>query len=120
MACGCPSVTTDVGAVPEFAVDAQNARVVRVGDIDAMVNALEEVLVNAAFRNRLAAAARQTADTWSLARVAPLFTDATFACDHARVARRSLGRRGDPLLERHRTVEGAADRPHVCTSDRRS
>jgi glycosyltransferase involved in cell wall biosynthesis len=76
MACGCPSVTTDVGAVPEFAVDAQNARVVRVGDIDAMVNALEEVLVNGAFRNRLAAAARQTADTWSLARVAPLFTEA--------------------------------------------
>jgi glycosyltransferase involved in cell wall biosynthesis len=76
MACGCPSVTTDVGAVPEFAVDGQNARVVRVGDIDAMVSALEEVLVNRSFRDRLAAAGRLTAGTWSLAQVAPLFTEA--------------------------------------------
>ena len=76
MACGCPSVTTDVGAVPEFAVDGDNARVVRVGDVDAMVRALEEVLVNRLMRDRLAAAGRQTADAWCLTRVAPLFTQA--------------------------------------------
>jgi glycosyltransferase involved in cell wall biosynthesis len=76
MACGCPSVTTDVGAVPEFAVDGENARVVRVGNIDPMVDALEEILVQHRFRDRLAAAGRQTAESWSLTRVAPLFIEA--------------------------------------------
>jgi glycosyltransferase involved in cell wall biosynthesis len=76
MACGCPSVTTGVGAIPEFGIDGENARVVRVGDIDAMVDALEDILLRRPFRDRLAVAGTQTAESWSLARVAPLFTEA--------------------------------------------
>src|SRR5206468_2113922 len=44
MACGCPSVTTAVGAVPEFATDHVDARIVPAGDVDAMVKGLEELL----------------------------------------------------------------------------
>lgn len=76
MACGCPSVTTDVGAVPEFAVDGENARVVAVGDVDAMVAGLQAILGDAVFRRRLVRGGLETAANWSLHRVVPLFTDA--------------------------------------------
>jgi glycosyltransferase involved in cell wall biosynthesis len=76
MACGCPSITTRVGAIPEFAVDRQNALIVPVGNVDAMVNGLEEVLRNRTLRERLSAAGLRTAEQFSLARVAPLFSDA--------------------------------------------
>jgi glycosyltransferase involved in cell wall biosynthesis len=73
MACGCPSVTTGVGAVPEFATDRHNALIVPIGDIDAMVDRLEEVLCDAALRRRLSAEGLRTAERFSLTRVAPLF-----------------------------------------------
>jgi glycosyltransferase involved in cell wall biosynthesis len=76
MACGCPSVTTTVGAIPEFAVDRENALVVPVGDVDGMVRGLREVLTNPALRLRLSRAGLQTADRLSLANVGPLFVDA--------------------------------------------
>jgi hypothetical protein len=73
MACGCPCVTTEVGAVPEFAADRRDALIVPVGDIDAMVDRLEELLRDAALRQRLSVEGRRTAERFSLARVAPLF-----------------------------------------------
>jgi hypothetical protein len=73
MACGCPSVTTAVGAVPEFAADRRDALIVPVGDIDAMVDRLEELLRDAALRQRLSVEGLRTAERFSLARVAPLF-----------------------------------------------
>ena len=73
MACGCPSVTTAVGAVPEFAMDRHDALIVRAGDIEAMVDRLEELLRDAALRGRLSAEGLRTAERYSLARVAPLF-----------------------------------------------
>lgn len=73
MACGCPSVTTPVGAVPEFAVDRQNALIVPVGRVDLMVDRLEELLRDAALRQRLSENGLRTAERWSLATVAPLF-----------------------------------------------
>ena len=76
MACGCPVVTTPVGAVPEYASDRANALIVPVGDVDAMVDRLEELLNDAALRRRLATAARKTAERFELSRVAPLFADA--------------------------------------------
>jgi glycosyltransferase involved in cell wall biosynthesis len=76
MACGCPSVTTAVGAVPEFATDRRDALIVPVGDIDAMVDRLEEVLCDAALRRRLSAEGLRTAERYSLARAAPLFAAA--------------------------------------------
>lgn len=76
MACGCPSVTTAVGAIPEFAADRRDALIVRAGDIDAMVARLEEVLLDAALRRRLSEEGRRTADRYSVARTAPLFVAA--------------------------------------------
>jgi len=73
MACGCPSVTTAVGAVPEYASDRRDALLVPVGDIDAMVARLEELLTSATLRSRLSAEGLKTADRFSLPRVAPAF-----------------------------------------------
>ena len=82
MACGCPPVTTPVGAVPEFAANRHNALVVPVGDAGAMSERLEQVLADAALRKRLSVAGLETAERYSLARMAPLFGD---ALDRARL-----------------------------------
>jgi glycosyltransferase involved in cell wall biosynthesis len=76
MACGCPSVTTGVGAVPEFAADRGDALIVQIGDIDAMVDRLEELLADPQLRQRLSVEGLRTAERFSLARVAPLFASA--------------------------------------------
>jgi hypothetical protein len=73
MACGCPSVTTAVGAVPEFATDGHDALIVPIGEIGAMVDRLEELLCDAALRRRLSVEGLRTAARFSLTRVAPLF-----------------------------------------------
>lgn len=73
MACGCPSVTTRVGAIPEFAVDRQNALTVPARDVDAMVYRLEELLRDTALRQHLSGEGRRTAERYALSRVAPLF-----------------------------------------------
>ena len=76
MTCGCPSVTTAVGAIGEYATDRHDALVVAPGDVDAMVDRLEEVLDDAALRRRLSTAGLATAQRFALSRVAPLFADA--------------------------------------------
>jgi len=73
MACGCPSVTTAVGAIPEFATDRQDALIVPTGDVDAMVDRLEELLTDPALRRRLSEQGLRTAEGFSLKRIAPLF-----------------------------------------------
>jgi glycosyltransferase involved in cell wall biosynthesis len=76
MACGCPSVTTSVGAIPEYAEDRRNALIVAAGDVDAMVDRLEELLDDERLRHRLSAAGLATAERFALSRVAPLFANA--------------------------------------------
>jgi len=76
MACACPSVTTDVGAVPEFASDRRNALIVRAGDVEAMTDRMEELLRDPALRQRLSIEGLRTAERYSLTRVAPLFGSA--------------------------------------------
>lgn len=73
MACGCPSVTTTVGAVPEFAADGRDALFVRTGDAEQMAARLEQVLTNADLRQRLSRAGLETAQRYSLQRVSPMF-----------------------------------------------
>lgn len=65
MACGCPVVTTRVGAVPEFAVHGRNAMVVEPWDIESMTRALEAVLVTPPLRAQLSAAGMETAVRYS-------------------------------------------------------
>lgn len=73
MACGCPPVTTDVGAVPEYASHGVNACIVRVGDVDAMVEGLRSYLSDPAKRHAHGQAAIDAAERFSLSRVAPMF-----------------------------------------------
>jgi hypothetical protein len=82
MACGCPSVTTAVGAVPEFAKNRHDALIVPIGDIEAMVDRLEELLGDAALRQRLSVEGLRTAERFSLRRVAPLFCAALEKAHH--------------------------------------
>jgi glycosyltransferase involved in cell wall biosynthesis len=82
MACGCPPVTTPVGAVSEFAANRHNALVVPIGDAGAMADRLEELLADTGLRERLCAAGLQTAERYALARMAPLFGE---ALDRARL-----------------------------------
>jgi glycosyltransferase involved in cell wall biosynthesis len=73
MACGCPSVTTDVGAVPEFAEHGTNALVVNVGDVNGMAGGLQQILSSRPLRRRLSDGARCTVKKWTLDAVAPQF-----------------------------------------------
>lgn len=73
MACRCAVVTTAVGAVPEFAVDRQNAVVVRPGDIEAMATGLDELLSNSQLRSGIAERGSQTAERYALTNSAPRF-----------------------------------------------
>jgi glycosyltransferase involved in cell wall biosynthesis len=73
MACGCPIVTTDVGAVAEFASDRCNALVVPPRDVDAMADRLEELLRNRVLRTALSARGLATAAQFDVSRTAPAF-----------------------------------------------
>jgi len=73
MACGCPSVTTDVGAIPEFATHDHDAIIVPAGDIDAMTKGLQRVLRDDVLRQKLSTNGLETAARYSLERVAPMF-----------------------------------------------
>ncbi|HEX7192634.1 MAG TPA: glycosyltransferase family 4 protein [Thermoanaerobaculia bacterium] len=76
MACGCPSVTTGVGAVTEYASHGREAMIVRSGDVEAMTDALARILDDPTLRGRLSAEGLQTAQRWSLERAAPRFAAA--------------------------------------------
>jgi glycosyltransferase involved in cell wall biosynthesis len=76
MACGCPSVTTAVGAIAEYATDRHDALIVPVGDVDRMVDRLEELLTDAALRARLSRAGLQTAERLSVPKVGAAFAAA--------------------------------------------
>jgi glycosyltransferase involved in cell wall biosynthesis len=76
MACGCPSVATRVGAVPEYGADGKNATLVGVGDVNAMVAGMEAYLDDPAMRERHSRAGLETAQRYALSRVAPQFEQA--------------------------------------------
>jgi glycosyltransferase involved in cell wall biosynthesis len=76
MSCGCPPVTTDVGAVPEYAADGVNATIVRTGDVEAMVTGMARLLRDRARRDRMSRAATATAERYSIDCVAPSFAAA--------------------------------------------
>ncbi len=76
MACGCPSVTTDVGAVPEYASHGRDAIIVRAGDVERMTDSIAQILEHPQLRDQLSEEGLKTAQRWSLARAAPLFAAA--------------------------------------------
>jgi hypothetical protein len=72
MACGCPVVTTRVGAVPEYAIDRENALVVEAGDVCGMADRLQELLQDGALWERLSVAGRRTVERYAMTRTAAL------------------------------------------------
>jgi glycosyltransferase involved in cell wall biosynthesis len=76
MACGCPVVTTDVGAVREYAEDRENAMIVPVGAVRDMADRLEELLMSPGLARRMSQTGRATAANYSVDRTAPRFADA--------------------------------------------
>ena len=76
MACACPVVTADVGAVSEFAADRRNALVVQPCDVRGMANGLEELLVNPQLRMELSQRGLETVEQYALTRNASRFTEA--------------------------------------------
>jgi glycosyltransferase involved in cell wall biosynthesis len=73
MACGCPVVTTSVGAIPEFAINNHNAFVVKPGDSRSMADKLSLLLHNSELRSQFTTEGLHTAKKYSLSEVAPLF-----------------------------------------------
>jgi glycosyltransferase involved in cell wall biosynthesis len=61
MACGCPVVTTRVGAVPEYAVDGCNAFIVEPGDVNEMARRIEALLRDPALGKQFGAEGQHTA-----------------------------------------------------------
>jgi glycosyltransferase involved in cell wall biosynthesis len=61
MACGLPAVTTRVGGLADYVVDGVNAAVIRPGDRQALVAAVEKLLDDPAAAAALGQAARETA-----------------------------------------------------------
>jgi L-malate glycosyltransferase len=76
MACGCPVVTTAVGAVSEYAAHRRNAIVVQPGDVNGLAAGVEALLLDAHLRARLREEGLETARRFALATVAPLFGEA--------------------------------------------
>jgi glycosyltransferase involved in cell wall biosynthesis len=63
LAYGVPPLTTPVGSIPEVIRDGDNGRLVPVGDVSALADALTELCAHEDDRHALAAAARRT---WEL------------------------------------------------------
>lgn len=76
MACGCPVVSTRVGAVPDFATDGHDAVLVDVGDIGAMVDGLEQLLTNQEFRSALVQRGLKKAQDYTTEKMAARFASA--------------------------------------------
>jgi glycosyltransferase involved in cell wall biosynthesis len=73
MACGCPVVSTRVGAVPEFARDGENALLAAPGDAESMARGIEALLADSGLRGRLIDAGRRTAAAFTVGMSAARF-----------------------------------------------
>jgi glycosyltransferase involved in cell wall biosynthesis len=73
MACGCPVVTTAVGAVPEFASDGDDAFIVAPGDSVAMADRLATLVDDERLRAQFSEEGLKTAARYTIDQVAPLF-----------------------------------------------
>jgi len=67
LACGCPSVSVQIGGVPELVDHNSNGRLVKAGDAAAMAREIENLLTNNQLRNQYADSAREKAKKqWGL------------------------------------------------------
>jgi L-malate glycosyltransferase len=76
MACGLPAIATRVGGVPELIDDGITGRLFPVGDVEAMAQAAIALLTDEPARQRMADAARKTAqDHFCASRIIPLYEE---------------------------------------------
>jgi len=76
MACGVPSISTDVGGVPELIEDGHNGLLFGVGDVDSMSAAAIALLRDEPRLRRMSEAGRRTAqDHFCASRVIPLYEE---------------------------------------------
>ncbi len=76
MACGVPAIATRVGGVPELIDDGINGRLFPVGDVEGMAQAAIALLTDEPARQRMAEAARKTAqDRFCASRIIPLYEE---------------------------------------------
>jgi N-acetyl-alpha-D-glucosaminyl L-malate synthase BshA len=76
MACGVPSISTDVGGVPELIEDGHNGLLFGVGDVDSMSAAAIALLRDEPRLRRMSEAGRKTAqDHFCASRVIPLYEE---------------------------------------------
>lgn len=68
MACGTPVVTTACGGVTDFARDWENSLIVQPGNVGALAGAILRLLDDPPLRQRLSAAAVETARPWTWVR----------------------------------------------------
>jgi glycosyltransferase involved in cell wall biosynthesis len=61
MSLGCPIVSTSVGGIPEMIRSGENGILVRPGDTEAMVNAIEQLIESPGLAVALGAQARRDA-----------------------------------------------------------
>ena len=76
MACGVPAIATRVGGVPELIDDGVNGRLLEVADVEGMAQAAIALLTDEPARQRMAEAARKTAqDRFCASRIIPLYEE---------------------------------------------
>jgi len=76
MACGVPAIATRVGGVPELIDDGVNGRLLEVADVEGMAQAAIALLTDEPARQRIAEAARKTAqDRFCASRIIPLYEE---------------------------------------------
>ena len=88
MACGVPTIATDVGGVPELIDDGRNGLLFEVGDVDSMAAAAIALLRDETRLRQMSEAGRKTAqDHFCASRVIPLYEEY-----YDRVVSRTRGR----------------------------
>jgi glycosyltransferase involved in cell wall biosynthesis len=75
MACGVPVVTSDLPAIREYITDGENGVLAPPGDPEALAGTLEGLLASPARRERIGAAARETATAFTWAEQARRFEE---------------------------------------------
>ena len=74
MACGVPTVVSDVGGLPELVEDDETGYLCPVDDVDAFTDRTRALLTDEALHSRMAAAARSRAvDTFDIDHVVPMY-----------------------------------------------
>jgi N-acetyl-alpha-D-glucosaminyl L-malate synthase BshA len=76
MACGVPTIATDVGGVPELIDDGRNGLLFKVGDVDSMAAAAIALMRDETRLRQMSEAGRKTAqDHFCASRVIPLYEE---------------------------------------------